>query len=280
MSDSPDLYIVDAFASRPFTGNPAAVCLCSGPAPDAWMQAVGAEMNLSETAFAWPESSGWRLRWFTPTVEVDLCGHATLATAHILFETGAVDPATTISFRTLGGELTARRAGLGIEMNFPSEPAVELPIGDVLDGLLQALHLSDPPQAIGRSRLDILVELIDEAAVRALTPDIDAVANLGGRGVIVTSRASSATAESLAVDFVSRYFAPAAGVDEDPVTGSAHCTLGPWWAARLGRTELMGLQVSARGGIVGVASEGDRVLLNGSAVTVLCGELGRLARFD
>ncbi len=278
MSDSQSLYIVDAFATRPFTGNPAAVCVCSEPAPDRWMQALAAEMNLSETAFVWPDGNGWRLRWFTPTVEVDLCGHATLAAAHILLETGAADPAIPILFKTLGGELTVRKTEAGIEMNFPAEPAVELPSGDMPEGLLQALRLSEPPRAIGRSRLDMLVELIDEAAVRALTPDIPAVAGLDVRGVIVTSRAGTATAESIGVDFVSRYFAPAVGVAEDPVTGSAHCTLGPWWASRLGRNELMGAQVSARGGIVGVECKGERVLLNGSAVTVVCGELGKAAK--
>jgi len=242
------------------------------------MQALAAEMNLSETAIVWPDGDGWRLRWFTPTVEVDLCGHATLATAHILLETGAADPATAILFKTLGGELTARKTDAGIEMDFPAEPAVELPSGDIPEGFLQALRLSEPPRAIGRSRLDMLVELIDEAAVRALTPDISAVAELDVRGVIVTSRAGTATAESIGVDFVSRYFAPAVGVAEDPVTGSAHCTLGPWWASRLGRNELMGAQVSARGGIVGVECKGERVLLNGSAVTVVCGKLGKAAK--
>jgi len=279
-SDSTPIYIVDAFAIRPFTGNPAAVCLCAKPAQEDWMQALGAEMNLAETAILWPEGNGWRLRWFTPTVEVDLCGHATLAAAHILFETGASDSAETISFHTLGGELTVRQAGMGIEMNFPAEPAVELPSGDVPDGLLQALCLSDPPRAVGRSRLDVLVELGDEAAVRALTPDISAVAELSGRGVIVTSRAGAATVETTGVDFVSRYFAPAVGIAEDPVTGSAHCTLAPWWAERLGRNELLGAQVSRRGGIVGVVCDGNRVLLNGSAVTVLSGELGHAARLD
>lgn len=280
VSDSPSLYIVDAFASRPFTGNPAAVCVCSEPAHDSWMQALAAEMNLSETAIVWPEGNGWRLRWFTPTVEVDLCGHATLATAHILLETGAADSSTAILFKTRGGELTARKTNAGIEMNFPAEPAVELPSGDVPEGLLQALRLSEPPRAIGRSRLDMLIELIDEAAVRALTPDISAVAELDVRGVIVTSRAGTATAETIGVDFVSRYFAPAVGVPEDPVTGSAHCTLGPWWASRLGRNELMGAQVSTRGGIVGVECKGKRVLLNGSAVTVVWGKLGKAAKLE
>lgn len=280
MPNSPSIYTVDAFANQPFSGNPAAVCLCSGPTPDHWMQALAAEMNLSETAFLWPEADAWRLRWFTPTVEVDLCGHATLASAHVLLETGAVDQAAKILFRTLGGELTARQTRSGIEMDFPAERATELPWEDVPEGLVDALRLSDPPSAIGKSRRDILVELTDEAAVRALTPDFLAMARLDLRGVIVTSRASSATAETLAVDFVSRFFAPAVGVAEDPVTGSAHCTLGPWWAERLGRTALVGAQVSARGGIVGVTCVRERVLLTGSAVTVLAGIFGKTVTFD
>lgn len=272
-SDAPALYIVDAFADRPFTGNPAAVCLSSSPVSEEVLQALGAEMNLSETAFVWPEGTAWRLRWFTPTMEVDLCGHATLAAAHILWETGALRPADTIEFVTLAGKLTARQAGRGIELNFPAEPAIELPAGESLGGLVEALRLSHPPRAIARNRLDALVELEDEATIRALTPDFSALARLDVRGVIVTSRPGPATAEAMGIDFVSRYFAPAVGVAEDPVTGSAHCALGPWWAERLGRTRLTGAQVSDRGGVVGVVCEGERVLLSGTAVTVLRGRL-------
>ncbi len=274
MPKTPSLTIVDTFTSKPFAGNPAAVCVCSESPPAGWMQSLGAEMNLSETAILWPEEQSWRLRWFTPVAEVDLCGHATLASAHVLLETGAADPAATMVFKTLSGDLTARRAGQGIEMNFPAEIAVELSDVEVPGTLTQALKMSEAPCAVGRSRLDLLVELADEASVRALTPDFSAGAELGTRGVIVTSRAGSATAEALGVDFVSRYFAPAAGIAEDPVTGSAHCTLGPWWAERLGKNDLKGAQVSSRGGIVGVTCEEGRVLLNGSAVTVLCGQLG------
>lgn len=270
-------YIVDAFAARPFRGNPAAVCLLSEPAPTSWLQAVGAEMNLSETAFLWPDENHWRLRWFTPTAEVDLCGHATLAAAHVLWEAELADPAKPVKFATLSGDLTAQRGGLGIQMNFPAEPAVELRAEDVPPGLTEALRLSDLQCTIGRNRLDLLVELADEAAVRALTPDFGAVAKLEARGVIVTSRPGAATAESIEVDFVSRYFAPAAGVPEDPVTGSAHCALGPWWAGRLNKTRLLGAQLSARGGIVGVACEQDRVLLSGAAVTVMRGALSDVA---
>ncbi len=271
------MFIVDAFAEHPFSGNPAAVCLLSGSVQDDWMQALAAEMNLSETAFVWAEGAGWRLRWFTPTVEVDLCGHATLAAAHVLWDTGAAPDSETLTFATLSGELTARRAGRGIEMNFPAEPAVEMGAGEVPAGFIEALRLSDVACTVGRNRLDLLVEVVDEAAVRALTPDFPAIGRLDARGVIVTSRPGRATVESLGVDFVSRYFAPAAGVPEDPVTGSAHCALGPWWAARLGKERLVGAQLSQRGGIVGVACEDTRVLLSGAAVTVLQGSLSQVA---
>ncbi|MDH3297199.1 MAG: PhzF family phenazine biosynthesis protein [Gemmatimonadota bacterium] len=273
----PSIYVVDAFARQPFRGNPAAVCVLRESAEEHWMQSLGAEMNLSETAFVWPKHGAWGLRWFTPTTEVDLCGHATLAAAHVLWETGVVERTRPVEFHTHSGKLTARRAAEGIEMNFPAEPAVESRAEEAHPGLIDALRLSDVPPAIGRNRLDLLVELRDEAAVRALTPDLAAVAELGVRGVIVTSRPGRATAESIGVDFVSRYFAPAAGVPEDPVTGSAHCALGPWWARRLGNSRLLGAQLSARGGIVGVECERDRVWLSGSAVTVLRGSLSEAA---
>ena len=271
------MFIVDAFAEHPFSGNPAAVCLLSESAQEDWMQALAAEMNLSETAFVWTEGDAWRLRWFTPTVEVDLCGHATLAAAHVLWDTCAASESEPVTFATLSGKLTARKAGRGIEMNFPAEPAVEIGTDDVPAGLIEALHLSDVPCTIGRNRLDLLVEVLDEAAVRALTPDFLALCRLDARGVIVTSRPGPATTESLGVDFVSRYFAPAAGVPEDPVTGSAHCALGPWWASRLGKGQLVGAQLSHRGGIVGVSCEDTRVLLSGAAVTVLQGSLSAAA---
>ncbi|MHC4933682.1 MAG: PhzF family phenazine biosynthesis protein [Planctomycetota bacterium] len=247
---------VDAFTSEPFRGNPAAVCILSEPRQDAWMQAVAAEMNLSETAFLLREGDGWRLRWFTPTVEVDLCGHATLASAHVLLEQDGE-----VRFLTKSGTLSARRSGGWIELDFPSlpaEPATE-PVG-----LVEALGAV--PVCVGKSRFDFIVELESEEAVRALRVDVARLRKVEARGVIVTSRGRE-------YDFVSRFFAPRAGVDEDPVTGSAHCCLAPYWSELLGKTEMTGYQASARGGVVQVRLSGDRVILRGQAVTVLRGEL-------
>lgn len=261
------LFQVDAFTNRPFAGNPAAVCLLDGPAPDAWMQQVAAEMNLSETAFLYPEASGQRLRWFTPRMEVDLCGHATLATAHVLWTEGGLPADMPAVFESRSGRLKARRVGDGIELDFPATPVSDEPLDPgVLEPLAEALEAEI--LSAGRSRFDILVELASEADVRALAPDFRRLATLPVRGVIATSRSDAAE-----FDFVSRFFAPAAGVDEDPVTGSAHCCLAPFWAPRLSRHELVGHQVSARGGVVKVRWSGDRVALSGQAVTVLRGEL-------
>ena len=248
---------VDAFTSEPFRGNPAAVCILPGPGEEAWMQAVAAEMNLSETAFLHKEGDAWRLRWFTPTVEVDLCGHATLASAHVLLEGDGE-----VRFLTKSGELIARRSGSWIELDFPSLPAQS---ASAPDGLAEALGAA--PVRVGKSRFDYIVELASEEAVRALRVDISRLKEVEARGVIVTS-------EGRDYDFVSRFFAPQAGVDEDPVTGSAHCCLAPYWAERLGKTEMTGYQASARGGVVQVRLAGDRVILRGQAVTVLSGELG------
>ncbi len=257
------IYQVDAFTDRPFAGNPAGVCILPGPAPDAWMQAVAREMNLSETAFLLPQADGFNLRWCTPAVEVKLCGHATLASAHILFETGVLRPDAQARFHTLSGLLTAERRGDWIELNFPAkldEPA-EPPAG-----LAEALGAT--PQHVSKNGLTYLVEVASEAIVRGLQPDFGALLKLPVRGVIVTAR--SATPE---FDFVSRFFAPAVGINEDPVTGSAHCYLTPYWADRLGKTEMIAYQASARGGILRVRLAGDRVILGGQAVTVLIGEL-------
>ena len=264
------LYHVDAFTAEPFAGNPAAVCLLEGDEDPAWMQAVAAEMNLSETAFLRPaaELGRYRLRWFTPAVEVELCGHATLASAHVLWSEGLAGTGRALRFETASGALTARPGDDGgIWLDFPATPAGPV---DPPEGLLDALG-GGPARFVGRGRFDYLVELAGEAAVRDLAPDVRALGGLGSRGVIVTA---AAAAGSGGYDFVSRYFAPAAGIDEDPVTGSAHCTLGPHWAARLGRAELTGFQASARGGLVLVRPQGDRVLLGGRAVTVLRGRLG------
>ncbi len=257
------IYQVDAFADRPFAGNPAAVCLLSGPAEAAWMQRVAAEMNLSETAFLHPEEDGYRLRWFTPAVEVDLCGHATLAGAHVLWETGALKADEPAVFHSRSGVLTAARQGTAIVLDFPAlpvEPCVCPP------GLAEALGAV--PTYTGQNGMDYLVAVESEADVRALRPDFVKLAKLPVRGVIVTSRSATA-----GYDFVSRFFAPAAGVPEDPVTGSAHCCLGPFWSVRLHKDDLRAYQASARGGAVEVRVRDERVHLIGRAVTVLRGEL-------
>lgn len=265
--------IVDAFTDRPFAGNPAGVLLLDGAAfPDAgWMQAVASEVNLSETAFAHRLQDGadadWALRWFTPATEVALCGHATLATAHVLFSTGAA--ASRVRFATRGGVLGVRPAGGGaLTMDFPTAPLTAATPPAAVAHALGAVPLTgyDTGPDVG----DLLVELADEAAVRALTPDFAALAALGPRGVIATPAAED---PSRGYDFVSRGFFPAVGIDEDPVTGSAHTALAPFWSARLGRAELTGLQVSARTGLVRTELRGDRVLLTGTAVTVVDGEL-------
>jgi PhzF family phenazine biosynthesis protein len=259
---------IDAFTDRPFAGNPAAVCLLDGPAEPEWMQKVAWEMNLSETAFLYPDGAVFRLRWFTPAVEVELCGHATLASAHALWEENLLDPADPALFDTLSGRLAAVRRGNAIEMDFPAErpePCEPPP------GLIAALGCASPV-AVARNRFDFLVEVADEANVRSVQPDYRRLATLPLRGVMVTSRAGNDLVAS-GVDFVSRFFAPAVGVDEDPVTGSAHCCLGPWWAERLGTDDLVGRQVSARGGTVGVRVRSDRVLVAGRAVTVFRGQL-------
>jgi len=260
------IYTVDAFTDRMFAGNPAGVCLLENAAAADWMQDVAREMNLSETAFLAPHpGDGFDLRWFTPAVEVDLCGHATLASAHVLWESDTLDARATARFHTHSGVLTACRRGAWIELDFPAkrEQAAEPPAG-----LLEALGVRRPLH-VGRNAFDYLIELDSEAAVRAARPDLAKLATIEARGVIVTSRAASN-----GCDFVSRFFAPRAGVPEDPVTGSAHCALAPYWSAKLGKAELIGRQVSARGGTVRVRMAGDRVLLGGQAVTVLRGVLG------
>lgn len=258
---SQPILVVDAFTDRPFAGNPAAVCLLPAPADEAWMRDVAREMNLAETAFLHRTGDGFALRWFTPAVEVDLCGHATLASAHVLFEEGHLAPGDTARFQTRSGTLTAVRRGTGIELDFPRAAAAAAPTpADLLPGL----GISEA-RWVGRNQFDYFVELGSEAAVRALAPNFHALRTLGVRGVIVTSLADPGRP----YDFVSRFFAPGAGIDEDPVTGSAHCALAPYWGARLGRDAMTGYQASARGGTVHVTCRGDRVLLGGQAVTVL-----------
>jgi predicted PhzF superfamily epimerase YddE/YHI9 len=280
------LFQVDAFTAEPFAGNPAAVCLLEREADAGWMQRVAAEMNLSETAFLRPpqgsgepqggapvdraegsiEGAVFGLRWFTPEAEVALCGHATLASAHVLWTEGRVPAGQPIRFHTLSGELRATGRDGAVELDFPATPPAP---EDPPAGLLEAL--GEPARSVrwvGRSRFDYLLELGSEAAVRGLAPDFRKLREVSTRGVIAT-----AASEADGFDYVSRFFAPAVGIDEDPVTGSAHCALGPFWAERLGRAELVGFQASRRGGVVRTRAAGDRVLLGGQAVTVLRGEL-------
>lgn len=259
---------VDAFTNRPFSGNPAAVCILTREAEEKWMRDVAREMNLSETAFLVPRGDAYALRWFTPAVEVDLCGHATLASAHVLWQDGHLPASKEARFDTRSGRLTADRnsgpQGDWIEMDFPAKIAAA---AEPPPELLPALGVTSA-RFVGRNIFDYLVEVDSEAAVRSLAPDHTRLRKLAVRGVIVTARSSSAN-----FDFVSRFFAPGAGVDEDPVTGSAHTALGPYWAGILGKRDLTGYQASARGGVVRVGARGERVLLAGQAVTVMTAEL-------
>ena len=254
------LTTVDAFTDRAFAGNPAAVCVLDQAAPEPWMQALAGEMNLSETAFVVPTGEAWDLRWFTPETEVDLCGHATLAAAHVLYETGRLAADLWARFDTRSGRLTVRRNGDRYTMDFPATP----PIEQEVPGFADAFGFE--PVWLGRSRFDVFAVLESEAAVRDLVPDHAAIARLDARGVIVTARAD--TDRQRGAQVVSRFFAPGSGVPEDPVTGSAHCAIGPYWADRLGTDSVACAQLSRRGGRVDVRVLGDRVELTGSAVTV------------
>ncbi|MFE7663045.1 PhzF family phenazine biosynthesis protein [Streptomyces celluloflavus] len=265
--------IVDAFSERPFAGNPAGVVLLdSGTFPDdVWLQQVATEVNLSETAFAHPLPEGgdadWALRWLTPAAEVNMCGHATLATAHVLHSTGTAPG--TVRFSTRSGVLTTTADDRGsITMDFPTAPLtpVEVPrvVAEALGTDILSAHDTGP--SVG----DLLVELADERSVRSLSPDFRALAGHGGRGVIATARAENPDG---GYDFASRGFFPSVGIEEDPVTGSAHTALAPFWSARLGRTALVGFQGGVRTGLVRTELRGDRTLLTGTAVTVIDGEL-------
>lgn len=257
------IYIVDAFTNKPFSGNPAAVCILEQPQYDAWMQKVASEMNLSETAFLYKEHEGYTLRWFTPTVEINLCGHATLASAHILWETGAEDPSKEIRFYTRSGALTAKQTSDGIQLNFPSEPDEPCEAPALLE---QALGV--PLLYVGKNRFDYIVEVESEDVVRELKPDLQLLEQIGSRGILVTSRSKLPE-----YDFVSRCFFPAEGIPEDPVTGSAHCCLAPFWQRRLQKEHFHAAQLSSRGGNLTVAIKGNRILLIGHAVTVMKGQL-------
>ncbi len=260
---SENIFKVDSFTEKPFAGNPAGVCILPGPRDETWMQNVAREMNLSETAFLYRGRDGYELRWFTPAAEVELCGHATLASAHILWETGDLAPKKEARFQTKSGLLTAARRSDLIELDFPAKPEEK---AEAPEGLIEALGVE--PRYIGGNAFDYLVEVESQEIVRDAAPDFARLKKIRARGVMITAAASSA-----GFDFVSRFFAPAVGIDEDPVTGSAHCCLGPYWGAKLGLTEFKAYQASARGGIVRVRLAGDRVILGGHAVTILRGEL-------
>jgi len=260
---------VDAFTDEPFKGNPAGVCVLTAARTEEWMQAVAREMNLAETAFLVPQADGYDLRWFTPTVEVPLCGHATLASAHVLWETGQLplDAQARFHTRCSGVLIAQRRDGL-IELDLPAMPVTEVASPPAL--VVDALGIE--PVFSGRTRDEYFFEVQDEATVRRVNPNISLLKQADLRGAIVTARASSD-----GYDFVSRFFAPGAGIDEDPVTGAAHCALGPYWQARLKRDEFTAYQASARGGTVRVRVVGERVYLSGHAVTVIRGELDERA---
>jgi PhzF family phenazine biosynthesis protein len=254
---------VDAFTDTPFAGNPAAVCVLPAPQEASWMQNVAQEMNLSETAFLVRQDDGFNLRWFTPTVEVDLCGHATLASAHVLWQEGHLSPTEAARFHTRSGLLTAERQGEWIELSFPANPSAEIEIPAAL-----AKALNQSIRQVSENSLGYLVELKSEAAVREIQPDFELLKQLSAQGIIVTSRADNSN-----YDFISRFFAPNLGINEDPVTGAAHCCLGPYWHDRLHKSEFLAYQASARGGVVKVRCTRDRVFLGGQAVTVLQGTL-------
>jgi PhzF family phenazine biosynthesis protein len=260
------LFIVDAFAHKPFSGNPAAVCLLDRERDDGWLQSLAGEMNLSETAYVLPRGDDWALRWFTPTVEVDLCGHATLATSHILWETGRLKSDAPAIFHTRSGKLVCQRADRWIAMDFPAAPPREV---EIIPDLIEGLGVR--PTWVGRSHMDVIACLESEQAVRDLIPNQTALGRIKCRGILITAKSSGA------YDFVSRSFFPRLGVPEDPVCGSAHCCLGPFWSERLGKTDLVGHQVSQRGGVVRVKCNGERVTLSGSAITVMRGEVEPLA---
>lgn len=257
------IYHVDAFTDRPFAGNPAAVCILSGPHEESRMQQIAQEMNLSETAFVSRHEDGFNLRWFTPAVEIDLCGHATLASAHILLEEGYLKEGQPARFHTRSGLLGAIQRGDWIELDFPAEP--EEPANPPPE-LLNALGVT--PEYTGRNRFDYLVQVDSEETLRSIKPDFALLKEVPKRGVIVTAHSNSDK-----FDFVSRFFAPRAGINEDPVTGSAHCCLGPFWKKSLGKNEFAAYQASSRGGIVHVRLSGNRVILGGQAVTVTRGEI-------
>jgi PhzF family phenazine biosynthesis protein len=260
---SAEIHLIDAFTDTPFRGNPAGVCILEQEADPPWMQSVAAEIGASETAFLLPRTDGWGLRWFTPLTEVDLCGHGTLAAAFVLWMTGRENPGDTIAFATRSGRLPARKRGGWIRLDFPADPESPSACPEDLRTALGA-----EPVYTGKGRFDYLVELSSAEQVRALRPDRAEFGHVPARGIIAT-----AISDMGGADFVSRFFAPSIGIPEDPVTGSAHCCLGPYWGKKLGKDSLTGFQLSARGGTVRLTLQGDRVVLAGKAVPVLSGKL-------
>jgi PhzF family phenazine biosynthesis protein len=258
-----EIFQVDAFTDEPFGGNPAAVCVLPEAADEEWMQHLAREMNLSETAFLVEQDDGYDLRWFTPAVEVDLCGHATLASAHILWEQGFLQPDSPARFHTRSGLLGAVRRGSWIELDFPAAPEKE---AEIPKDLFKALGA--PAQYAGKNRFDFVLEFESADTVRTMSPNFSLLSDFACRGFIVTSRSDADP-----YDFICRFFAPAAGINEDPVTGSAYCCLGPYWANKLDKKELTAYQASARGGVVKVRVGNDRVYISGQAVTVMRGTI-------
>jgi PhzF family phenazine biosynthesis protein len=254
---------VDAFTDVAFAGNPAAVCVLSEPRSEEWMRNVAREMNLSETAFLLPQEDGYDLRWLTPAVEVDLCGHATVASAHVLWQDGHLAAGAQARFHTRSGLLLADQRGEWIELNFPVKIAT---VAEPPADLLPALGVS--AVAVAKNAFDYLVEVESEEIVRGASPDFSLLRKIPVRGVILTSRSSTT-----GFDFISRFFAPGSGIDEDPVTGSAHTALGPYWAGKLGKAEMTAYQASARGGVVRIRLDEDRIILGGQAVTVMQAQL-------
>lgn len=257
------IFQVDSFTDKPFSGNPAGVCVLEDEKQDTWMQNVAEELNLSETAFLLKLNDGYSLRWFTPSVEVDLCGHATLAASHILWEQGFENDNVPLKFFTRSGILTASKSGEWIELDFPEEKDHPVDVPEELAKAIDADILYT-----GKNRFDYIVEVASEDIVRNMKPDFQMLKKLPARGIIITSKSNS-----MEYDFISRFFCPSIAIDEDPVTGSAHCCLGPYWSSRLGKKQLTAYQASQRGGIIRVTLNQDRVVLSGQATTIIKGEL-------
>ena len=259
------LFIVDAFSARAFSGNPAAVCLLADDEPESWKQQMASEMNLAETAFVVRSDSEFSIRWFTPVCEVDLCGHATLASAHVLWQEGWVEKNAAITLQSRSGPLVCRKGeDEQIEMEFPLQQPV--PAG-ALPNAGSMLGIQSEPIAVCQNSADYLIHIDSPEELRSLKPDFEALRMRPARGWIVTAQSDIAD-----YDFISRYFAPAVGIDEDPVTGSAHCCLVAYWSPILNRNSLVGYQASKRGGVVKVEQRGDRAILAGHATTVVWGK--------